>query len=684
MNVSEFLQAIGEHYAAGFFKNPNGSYLQRSADALRSQYENAPLLPYDGTELYPIAAGSIYNPDNKQVYYYFYPYTHATRRIAGKDAFQQLLDKAAEANIPCTGQLRSAVQRATQDNAFNVTFLRGWTHAVINYERILTEGLGVYERHLREAIPPHDESEFYPPLLETLEAIQLYIRRCEAMLREHNATKLADVFRKMVSEPAADLYEAFVYYNFFWYLDDRDSGGRMDAILEKFPRNGLSDDDITALFRETWRAYNMNGAWHATFSPHLPWLKPAMKAQVGLARPGSSVLIDDETPDDAWNVIFDSWLGGNTNPSLYFKPNYYKHLSTVWNVEKKDYDGLSFGGCTELMIMGMSNVGSTDGDLHALEILVNTPFINGSFDDFYGLFLHNIYEKARQVVTRCEVGHEMAALYQPNILRTLFMEDCIDSEREFNAGGARYNSGLIGILGLTNTVNALVVIRRAYRGEAPFTVAELSQALKDDFKGHDTLLAQILAMPKFGNDNAEADSLAKQAIHDVADAVHSSSRPHRTYIPFINLFTTYAYKGAYVPASADGRHAGAPLGDSFGAVQGTDTCGPTALINSVTTPDQSEYLGTPVFNMRISRDMLTSPENRLRTKALIMAYFHRGGLQIQVSVLDAETLRKAYEKPQDYPEVMVRIGGYSEYFNRLSKDVQLEVIKRTEHSLQGG
>ena len=679
MNVHEFFSAIGEYYAAGFFLAPNESYLQRAANAFMYHFAKAPLLPYNGTKLYPVGGGSIYNPGNKQVYYFFYPHTHEIRHAAGKDAFQQLMDKAAEANVPCDGQLRQAVLHATWDEAFRVTFLRGWTHAVINYERILTEGLGAYERRLHESLS--QDPDFFVPLMLVLFSIKEYINRCETMLRENNANKLADVFHKMASEPASDLYEAFVYYNFFWFIDDRDSGGRMDAILEKFPRNGLTDDDIVALFRETWISYNENGAWHATFSPHLPWLKPAMKAQVGLARPGSSVLIDDETSDEAWDVIFDSWLGGNTNPSLYFKPNYYKNLSTVWDVDEKDYDGLSFGGCTELMIMGMSNVGSTDGDLHALEILTTTPFCKGSFDDFYGQFMRNIRQKAEQVVRRCEVGHEMAALYQPNLIRTLFMEDCIDNQSEFNAGGARYNSGLIGVIGLTNTVNALVVIRRAYEGKAPFTIAELDQALKDDFKGHDALLAQILAMPKFGNDNAEADSLAKRVIHEVADAVYSQSSHRRFYIPFINLFTTYAARGVFVAASADGRHAGAPVGDSFGAVQGTDTCGPTALINSVTTPDQSEYLGTPVFNMRLNRDMIATPENRQRTKSLIMAYFHRGGLQIQVSVLDAETLRKAYEKPQDYPNVMVRIGGYSEYFNRLSKAVQLEVIKRTEHTL---
>ena len=152
MNVSEFFHAIGEPYAAGFFFSPNESYLQRNANAFMFHFAQASLLPYNGTKLYPVGGGSIYNPGNKQVYYFFYPHTHEIRHAAGKDVFQQLMDKAVEANIPCDGQLRQAVLHATWDEAFRVTFLRGWTHAVINYERILTEGLDAYERRLQEKL----------------------------------------------------------------------------------------------------------------------------------------------------------------------------------------------------------------------------------------------------------------------------------------------------------------------------------------------------------------------------------------------------------------------------------------------------------------------------------------------------------------------------------------------------
>lgn len=351
----------------------------------------------------------------------------------------------------------------------------------------------------------------------------------------------------------------------------------------------------------------------------------------------------------------------------------------MWNVKPDDFCGLSYGGCTELMIMGKSNVGSTDGKLNALQVLTETPFDAPTFDDFYQTFLNNIREMSKQEVDRCQLGHQVAAMYQPNLIRTLFTEDCIDSHTEFNAGGARYNSGLIGVIGLSNTVNALYNIKQAYEGK--LCLKQLKDALDNDFQGYETLRKQLLDAPKFGNDDDAIDPLATKVINDIFDSVFAESRPDRTYIPFINLFTTYAAEGSFVNASADGRAAGAPVGDSFGPVQGTDDRGPTAMLNSVTKPDQSKALGTPVLNMRLHKDMVATPEKRELTKAMLMTYFQRGGLQIQVSILDAEAMKKALDNPDDYKSLIVRIGGYSEYFTRLSKAVQLEVIKRSEHAL---
>ena len=152
-------------------------------------------------------------------------------------------------------------------------------------------------------------------------------------------------------------------------------------------------------------------------------------------------------------------------------------------------------------------------------------------------------------------------------------------------------------------------------------------------------------------------------------------------LPSVILFVTYAGLGSLVPATPDGRHAGEAIADSCGAMQGTDTNGPTALLLSTAAPDLSKAVGTPVLNVRLAKSLLSDTESRSKIQALLMTYFNRGGMQLQVTVQDAETLRKALAEPEKYPELIVRIGGYSEYFQRLGHALQAEVVKRTEQQL---
>lgn len=673
MRLHELFTAIGEHFAAGFFRHPNETYLARHAHALSEVLTRAPLPEYRGTRLYPQGRASIWNPRFDAVFTFSYYYS--TR--LSQPAYELCRKKADAAHIALDPTLDKQLRMATQEKAFTVNNLRGWTHSVLNYERILHDGLDRYAERLQSDL--HAHPRFCAPLLEVVRAIQTHIGRCETLLRNAGADDLADIFAHMAHHPAQNLRQAFVYFNYFWFIDDPDSAGRMDAVLQQYSNHNLSDDDIQAHFREFWQSFDLLGVWNVTFDTHLPWMHHALLAQRNLSRPGASALIDDDTSQQAWDDIFDSWLSGNTSPALYFRPNYYRGLDTQWNVRPEDFSGLSYGGCTELMIMGKSNVGSTDGDLHALNVLASTQLLHNSFDDFYRHYLDALREKAHQEVDRCQLGHQVAAMYQPNLIRTLFTEDCLDTHTEFNAGGARYNLGLIGVTGLSNAVNAIYNIRLAYDGQ--FSIHRLANALDDNFQNDPELLELLKATPKFGNDHDDIDALATRFIDDVFAIVRAESRPDRTYIPFINLFTTYAERGSYIPATADGRLAGSPVGDSFGAVQGTDHNGPTALLNSVTKPDQQRALGTPVLNLRLQRDMLATPQARALTKAMLMTYFKRGGLQVQVSVLDAEAMRDALDHPERHPHLMVRIGGYSEYFTRLSRPVQLEVIKRTEHAL---
>ena len=145
------------------------------------------------------------------------------------------------------------------------------------------------------------------------------------------------------------------------------------------------------------------------------------------------------------------------------------------------------------------------------------------------------------------------------------------------------------------------------------------------------------------------------------------------------MFVTYATLGAYIGATPDGRLSGTPIADSSGAMQGTDMKGPTSLLASSMRIAQKKGMGTLVMNLRLDHKIFESGEHRKRLKSLILTYFENGGLQLQVTVADKATLKKAMMAPQQYPNLMVRIGGYSEYYNRLSDVLKEELMKRTEH-----
>jgi len=158
-------------------------------------------------------------------------------------------------------------------------------------------------------------------------------------------------------------------------------------------------------------------------------------------------------------------------------------------------------------------------------------------------------------------------------------------------------------------------------------------------------------------------------------------RPWRggRFLPGTLMFTTYGSAGEYLMATPDGRPAGAPVADSSGPVQGRDRSGPTAMIKSVARLPHHLAPGTLVVNARFSKQLFESSETRAKLKDLIRTYFELGGMQIQINVVDQAVLRDALAHPEQHEDLIVRIGGYSEYFNRLSPALKVSVLERVEH-----
>jgi formate C-acetyltransferase len=267
-------------------------------------------------------------------------------------------------------------------------------------------------------------------------------------------------------------------------------------------------------------------------------------------------------------------------------------------------------------------------------------------------------------------------------MRSLLVDDCLERGRDFNDGGARYNWSVVNVAGLANVADALEALRMVVFEDRELTPVEMRTALASNFEGREPLRQRLAACPKFGNDSASVDAMASRLAACVYDAITSvpCARGGK-FLPSHIMFETFAAAGVGVGALPDGRRSNEPLADSVGPVQGRDRSGPTAMLRSVTRLPLQRASGTPVLNLRLAKSNAAGEAGRRRLRQLIETYFSLGGMQLQLSLLDRVELEDALVHPENHEDLIVRIGGYSTYFNRLSPELKREVIKRTEYTV---
>lgn len=272
------------------------------------------------------------------------------------------------------------------------------------------------------------------------------------------------------------------------------------------------------------------------------------------------------------------------------------------------------------------------------------------------------------------------ATYMPAPFLSLVIDDCIKKARDYNAGGARYNTTYIQGVGIGSITDMLSAIKLHIFDKHTLTIERLLHALKHDFAEQESIrLLLHNKTPRYGNDNDYADNLMVRVFNMFHDEVNGRATPRgATYRINMLPTTCHIYFGSVVGATPDGRKAGTPLSEGISPVQGTDRLGPTAVIKSASKMDHLRTGGT-LLNQKFSPSVLAGQEGLEKITALIRAYFKLDGHHIQFNVIDAATLRKAQQHPLDYKNLIVRVAGYSDYFNNLSHALQEEIIARTEH-----
>lgn len=263
---------------------------------------------------------------------------------------------------------------------------------------------------------------------------------------------------------------------------------------------------------------------------------------------------------------------------------------------------------------------------------------------------------------------------------SLFVDDCVAKGIDYNAGGARYNSSYIQGVGLGSITDALTAIKYHVYDESAITLTDLVLATDVNFKGFEELRYRLIyETPKFGNDDAYADEQAVKVFDVFYEAINGRPTPRGGEFRTNLLPTTcHVYFGQVMQASSDGRKAQEPLSEGISPVQGADKNGPTAVINSMLKIDHTKTGGT-LLNQKFTPQFFTTQEGIEKLSYLIRTYFNQLGHHIQFNVVDVDTLRDAQKYPEKYQDLIVRVAGYSDYFNDLTIELQEEIIKRTEY-----
>jgi len=264
---------------------------------------------------------------------------------------------------------------------------------------------------------------------------------------------------------------------------------------------------------------------------------------------------------------------------------------------------------------------------------------------------------------------------------SLLIEDCLANGKDYNAGGARYNTSYIQGVGMGTITDSLSSIKKNVFEDKRIALNDLLKVLKNDFKGYEDLRKMFLEdTPKYGNDDDYADSIAKRVFEIFFNAVDRRPNTRGGYHR-INLLptTSHIYFGSIIGALPDGRKAGEPISEGISPVQGADKNGPTAVIKTVSKLDHIRTGGT-LLNQKFAPEFFEEEDSITKLSQMIRTYFKLDGHHIQFNVITAETLRKAQKEPEKYPELIVRVAGYSDYFKDLGKELQDEIIRRTEHN----
>jgi len=556
--------------------------------------------------------------------------------------------------------------------------------------------------------------------------------------RKAELLEMAKVCARVPAHAPENFHEALQYY---WFVHlgvttelntwDSFNPGRLDQHLMPFYEKGLEDGTLTKekakeLLMALWPKFNNQPAppkvgvtaqesntytdfclinvGGVTREGHdatneMTYLILDVIEEMRLLQPSSMVQISKKNPDRLVKRALKIIKTGFGQPSLFNTEALIQEMIRHGKSIEDARDG-GASGCVETGAFGKEAYILTGyfNLTKVFELTLNNGFDPrtkkqlgpetgdpANFESFEQLF--DAYKKQLAYFIEVKIKgniviERLYAQYLPATFMSVLIDDCIKNGKDYNAGGARYNTSYVQGVGVGTLTDSFSAIKYNVFEQNKLSMARMMELLKSNFEEDESMRQLMLNdTPKYGNDDDFADDITKDIFESFYELVDGRPNTKGGYFR-INLLptTVHVYFGSVLQATPDGRLAGQPISEGISPVQGTDVNGPTAVIKSAAKIDHLRTGGT-LLNQKFTPDVFESDENVEKIVNLIRTYFRMDGHHIQFNVVDVETLKKAKQNPENYKDLIVRVAGYSDYFVDLVEGLQNEIIERTEQSI---
>lgn len=627
--------------------------------------------------------------------------------------------------LPCsTGYVLGHTRDAYEEDLSNsdACWGGGWAgHANPDYDLLLHKGTkGIREKIAYWKSVNTDVPEFYEGCEIMMDAIDILGDRFRAIAIEKAAEstdpdvkneyeELAKVFSVIPREPAYDMVSAIQLFWIVFTFDGVDSPGRLDQFMIDYWRATEDKEKARLWFERMWEAFHDTRTWNLCISGsdenwndasnELTYVVLDCCEKFHYQTPNVTMRVHRNTPEKLWKRAAESIATGIGMPAIYNDETVCVALEKM-GIPPCHSHLYCMNGCNQIDIMGKSHMGLEDGEVNfgkcleytlhdgidikkkkQLSIHTGNAKNFKTFDELMSAFLRQVDYITDVCVDLSISSQKTYALTAPSPLRSCLIEGCLEKGMDYKNGGPLYGDGQILSEGMPDAVDSLAAIKKFVFDEKKYTMAELVDALRKNFDGYEEMRATLKTAPHFGNDDEYVDSIMKEVSdHWFAYLKTKSTFRGGKFAGGCSTFSRAANRGAACAALPNGLLEEESLyADSIGATPGKDVNGPTAAIKSALVYNHTEVTSGFVLQLRFDKKLFATEKGMESFINLAKTYFGGGGQQLSINVLSPEDLREAQKHPEKYGDLIVRVGGYSDYFTRLSKGLQDNIIARTNY-----